>query len=62
VFASYAFAQSNPAWGIGSNGNGMYHESNGAATGWGNAENGNGLYHQSNSSATQKPVQSQKQQ
>jgi hypothetical protein len=47
-----AFAQGNPAWGTSNNGNGLYHESNGAATGWGNANNGNGLYHESNSAAT----------
>jgi hypothetical protein len=39
-------------WGTAENGNGYYHESNGAATGWGTAENGNGYYHESNGSAT----------
>jgi hypothetical protein len=52
AFAPYAFAQGNPAWGTGSNGNGVYHESNGAATGQDTNENGYGLYHESNGAAT----------
>jgi hypothetical protein len=41
----------NTAWGDASNGNGYYHESNGASTGWGDADNGNGYYHESNGKA-----------
>jgi hypothetical protein len=51
AFGPQAFA-GNPAWGDAANGNGLYHESNGAATGWGTAANGNGLYHESNGAAT----------
>jgi hypothetical protein len=51
AFGPQAFA-GNPAWGDAANGNGLYHESNGAATGWGTAANGNGLYHGSNGAAT----------
>ena len=47
-----AFAQGNSAWGDANNGNGLYHESNGAATGWGSEETGYGRYHQSNTAAT----------
>jgi glucan-binding YG repeat protein len=39
-------------WGTQENGNGYYHESNGADTGWGNASNGNGYYHESNGADT----------
>ena len=48
-----AFAQGNSAWGDANNGNGLYHESNGAAqTGQDTNENGYGLYHESNGAAT----------
>jgi hypothetical protein len=47
-----ALAQGNPAWRDVNNGNGLYHESNGAATGWGSEETGYGRYHQSNTAAT----------
>jgi hypothetical protein len=48
---SVAFA-ADTGWGNTSNGNGYYHESNGAATGWGTQNNGYGLYHQSNAGST----------
>ncbi len=47
------FAQStSSAWGDANNGNGLYHQSNGAATGQDTNENGYGLYHESNGAAT----------
>jgi hypothetical protein len=49
--AAPAFAQ-NTSWGNASNGYGLYHESNGAATGQDTNENGYGLYHESNGAAT----------
>ena len=49
--AAPVFAQ-NTSWGNASNGYGLYHESNGAATGQDTNENGYGLYHESNGAAT----------
>jgi hypothetical protein len=46
-----AFAQ-NTSWGDANNGYGLYHQSNGAATGQDTNENGYGLYHESNGAAT----------
>jgi glucan-binding YG repeat protein len=50
AFGPVAFA--GTGWGTQDNGNGYYHESNGAATGWGNADNGYGYYHESNAGST----------
>jgi hypothetical protein len=48
-----ALAQSaSSAWGDANNGYGLYHQSNGAATGQDTNENGYGYYHESNGAAT----------
>jgi hypothetical protein len=49
AFGQVAFA--GTGWGTADNGNGYYHESNGASTGWGDASNGYGYYHESNGKA-----------
>ena len=53
-------ALAGTGWGDASNGNGYYHESNGASTGWGDASNGNGYYHESNGKATPHQVDQSK--